>query len=264
MSRSVPLHHRVEGYGPPVLLGPSLGTSLEMWDDLAAALAREFTVVRFDTRGHGRSPVPAAPYQMQDLAADVVALGDRLGLGRFSYVGLSLGGAVGQVLGLEHADRIHSLVLCSTAPVLGAPDMWHDRAATVRAEGLQPLAAATSRRWFTDRFAAEHPERVEPVMAMFRAMPPEGYAGCCEAIAAYDVTGRLGGITAPTLVVAGSEDPTTTPEVAGELADAIPGARLVVLDGAAHILNVARPEAFYEAVRAHLTGGAGPSSTPTR
>lgn len=258
MTDSVRLHHTVSGdTGPAVLLAPSLGTTGELWRDLASDLSRDHQVVSLDLRGHGGSPVPPGPYTLEELAADVVATADALGLEEFAYVGLSIGGAIGQVLGLDHADRLTSLVLCSTAPVFGDPDTWTSRAAQVRRDGLEPLVAATTERWFTPAYRAEHPDRVAWVMDMFRATPPEGYAGCCEALAGFDVTDRLGRLSVPTRVVAGAQDPGTPPEVGRRIADAVPGADLVVLDGAAHIANVAVPGPFNAAVREHLARTAG-------
>ena len=253
MSESVRLHHTVAGdAGPAVLLGPSLGTTGDLWRDLAADLSRDHRVVSLDLRGHGGSPVPPGPYTVEDLAADVVATADDLGLDRFAYVGLSIGGAVGQVLGLDHADRLSALVLCCTAPVFGDTATWTDRAAQVRRDGPEPLVEATTERWFTPAFRAERPDLVEWVMGQFRATPVEGYAGCCEALAHFDVTDRLGQVAVPTRVVAGADDPGTPPEVGRLIADAVPGADLVVLEGAAHIANVAVPEPFATAVREHL------------
>jgi 3-oxoadipate enol-lactonase len=256
MVRNVPLHHRVEGDGPPVVLGASLGTTLELWDGFAEELAGDHRVVRFDMRGHGGSPAPPGGYTMEELAADVVGLADDLGLDRFAYVGLSIGGAIGQVLGVDHGDRLTSLVLCGSAPRFGEPATWHERAALVRDSGLEELVEPTTARWFTAEFRAEQPDEVERVMSQFRSTPPEGYAGCCEALAGFDVTSRLGEIGTPTRVVVGSEDPTTTPSVAADLASAVPDADVVVVEGAAHIVNVGRPAEFASAVRAHLAATA--------
>ena len=257
MPDTVPLHHVVDGgSGPVVVLGASLGTDHRLWDDLAADLSRDHRVVRFDMRGHGRSPVPDGAYTVEELAADVVALADSLGVDRFAYVGLSLGGAIGQVLGLDHADRLSSLVLCCTAPVFGDPATWRDRADAVRRDGLASLVEPTFARWFTDEFATAHPDKVAWVREMFLATPAVGYAGCCDALAAYDVTERLGGLEVPTRVVAGAEDPGTPPQVGRSMAGAIPQADLVVIDGAAHIANLARPAEVNAAVREHLAATA--------
>ena len=254
MTEPLDLHHVDEGApgGPAVLLGASLGTTHRMWDALAADLARDFRVVRFDTRGHGESPAPAASYTLEELAADVVALADRLGIDRFAYAGLSLGGAIGQRLGIDHGDRLTSLALCSTAPVFGTPEMWEERAETVRSQGTQALVDATVERWFTPEFRAEHADQVSWVMDMFRATPDQGYAGCCAAIARFDATDELPAIRVPTVVVAGAEDPTCPPSVGEAMVESIPDAELVVIDDVAHISNVARPEAFNAAIRAHL------------
>ena len=254
MTDTVDLHHVDEGPrdAPAVFLGPSLGTTHRMWDELAADLAQDYRVVRFDTRGHGGSPVPATSYTVEGLAADVVALADRLGLDRFGYLGISLGGAIGQVLGIDRADRLSTLVLCCTAPVFGTADTWRERAAQVRAEGVEGLVEPTLERWFTPAYREAHPERVAWVMEMFRSTPSDGYAGCCDALAEYDVSERLAAITAPTLVVAGADDPGTPPSVGQAMVESIPGSRLEVIDDAAHIANVAQPQAFSAAVRRHL------------
>lgn len=251
---SVPLAHRVDGPvdAPAVLLSPSLGTTWEMWDELAGALSSSYRVVRFDTRGHGRSPVPPGPYALTDLAADVLALADSLGIERFGFVGLSLGGAIGQALALTAPSRLAAVVLCCTAPVLGDPATWAERAALVRAEGMSVLAEPTKGRWFTDGFRAEHPEQVDRFVDMITGVDPEGYAACCEALAGFDVRERLGRISTPTRVVAGAQDPVATPDACRAMADAIPGADLVMIQDASHIASVAQPEAFRTAVTQHL------------
>lgn len=251
---TVTLNHLTQGPAdaPAVLLGPSLGTTLAMWDGLAAALATEFRVVRFDTRGHGGSPVPDGSYTMPALTDDVLALADHLGLGTFAYIGLSLGGGIGQTLALEHPDRLRSLVLCCTAPRFGDPANWRERAGRVRAEGMGWLAGPTAERWFTPELLRDRPEETQRILAMLVSTDPVGYAGCCDAIAAYDVTDRLGEVRTPTLVIGADQDPVTTPEVTGALAERIPGAGHVVLEGAAHIANVARPDEFGRLVREHL------------
>jgi 3-oxoadipate enol-lactonase len=251
---SVELAHRVDGPedAPAVLLSPSLGTTWEMWDELAAELLPRYRVVRFDTRGHGRSSVPAGPWTVTDLASDVLALADRLGIDRFGFVGLSLGGAIGQTLALTAPERLTAAVLCCTVPVFGDPTTWAERAALVRAKGMGVLAEPTKGRWFTDAFRAAHPEQVDRFIAMITGLDPEGYASCCEAVGGFDVRDQLGRIAVPTRVVAGAEDPVATPAACGRLAAAVPGADLVILDEASHIASVARPAAFNRAVVEHL------------
>jgi 3-oxoadipate enol-lactonase len=250
----VELAHSEQGPvdAPPVLLAPSLGATLAMWDESAEALADAYRVVRFDTRGHGASPVPPGPYTLSELAGDVVALADSLGIDRFALVGLSLGGAIAQTAALEHPGRLRALVLCCTGPVFGEPQTWRQRAAQVRAEGTGFLVDSTMERWFTPSFRASRPAAVARMADMIASTVPEGYAACCDALSAYDVTDRLAEIAAPTRVVSGAQDPGSPPEVGRAMAERIPAADFVVLEDAAHIANVAQPEPFNAAVREHL------------
>jgi 3-oxoadipate enol-lactonase len=250
----VTLHHHEQGQagGPAVLLGPSLGTQLAMWDRLADELSDRYRVIRYDTRGHGASPVTPGPYSTDVLTEDVVALADSLGLDRFAVVGLSLGGAIGQTLAATRPERVSALVLCCTGPSFGDPRPWQERAQRVRAEGMEWLREPTKERWFTRGLLESQPDTCARLLDMLTATPPEGYAACCEALAAFDMSGRLDRITVPTRVIAGAEDPVISPETAATLADAIPDADLVVLDDASHIANADRPEAFNTAVREHL------------
>ena len=237
---------------PVVMLSPSLGTTLAMWDTLAEKLAGRYRVIRFDTRGHGASPGPAGPYTVSELASDVIALADSLDVDRFAFVGLSLGGAIGQTLAIEYPERLTALVLCCTGPSFGDPQTWRDRAAQVRADGMGFLVEPTKDRWFTPGFRATNPQDVDLMIDMIANSLPEGYAACCDALAAYDVTEQLGEISAPTRVIAGDQDPVSPPEVAQVLVDRIPHADLVVLDDASHIANIAQPDKFEAAVLEHL------------
>lgn len=251
---AVRLHHVDEGPAdaPAVLLGASLGTTLSMWDELAERLATRYRVIRFDLRGHGGSPVPAGPYAVEELTSDVVDLAESLGLDRFGYVGLSIGGAIGQTLALSRPDLVAALVLCCTAPSFGDPAPWLERARRVRAEGMAWLVEPTRGRWFRPGLVRSHPERCEALLEVLVSTPPEGYAACCEALASYDLTSRLGEISTPTRVVAGAEDPVCPPGVGKVLADGIPDADLVVVWDASHIANVEQPETFGESVAEHL------------
>ena len=251
---TVELQHYAQGPAdaPAVLLAPSLGTTLAMWDGVADRLAARYRVVRFDTRGHGGSPAAEGPCSVSALADDVVALADALGIDRFAFVGLSLGGAIGQVLALEHPGRLTALVLCCTGPSFGDPQTWRDRAAQVRVEGMGFLAEPTRGRWFTPSFRETHPEQVDRLIDMLTSTSPEAYAACCDALASYDVTDRLAEIRVPTRVIAGAEDEVSPPTVGRLLAEKIPDADLVAIDDASHIASVAQPEAFDAAVLEHL------------
>lgn len=256
---SVEPHHLLEGpEGAPVLvMANSLGTTLSMWDEQAHALRERFRLLRYDHRGHGGSPVPPGPYGIGDLGRDVLALLDRLGVERFSFCGLSIGGLVGMWLASEISERVESLVLCCTAARFAPPEQWDERAKTVRAEGLGAIADAVLERWFTPPFREGRPEVVEWAGQMLRNIPPEGYAGCCEAIRDADLRGRLGAISARTLVIAGSEDPAAPVKQAEFIRDAVPGARLEVIPRAAHMANVEQPEVVTRAILDHLDPVAG-------
>jgi 3-oxoadipate enol-lactonase len=241
------LHHRFDGPedAPVLVLGPSLGTTMDLWEPQLAALTARRRVLRYDLPGHGGSGVIHGT--IGDFAAAVIDLLDALGLEKVAYGGVSLGGAVGTTLAVEHPDRVTSLVLCCTSARFGDPASWHDRAAKVRAGGLEPLADTLLGRWFTPAYAGT--AAVRPMLAHVDA---EGYAAWCEALAGFDARDRLGDVRAPTLVVAGAEDAATPLSHAETLATGIPGARLVVVPGAAHLANLERPEPVTHAMLRHL------------
>jgi 3-oxoadipate enol-lactonase/4-carboxymuconolactone decarboxylase len=252
---AVAVNHILEGPedAPVLVLSNSLGTTLEMWDAQAPTLRERFRLLRYDGRGHGGSPAPPGPYEIGDLGRDVLALLDTLGIERFSFCGLSLGGMVGMWLASEVPERFERLVLCCTSALFGPPDTYGTRARKVRAEGVGSIAGAVLERWFTPPFRARRPEVVEWAAGMLRGTPAEGYAGCCEAIRDMNLAGRLGSIRAPTLVIAGADDPATPPAShAVPIRDAIPDARLLVVPQAAHLGNVEQPEAFTRAMLDHL------------
>jgi 3-oxoadipate enol-lactonase len=237
---------------PVLVLSNSLGATLEMWDAQAEALAERFRVVRYDTRGHGGSDVPPGPYSIDDVGGDVVALLDHLGVERAHFAGLSLGGMTGMWLGFNAPERIERLVLLCTSPLLGPPDGWADRAALVRERGTEAIVDATLERWLTDDFRAEHPNTVQWLTAMLVGMPDQGYANCCAVVEHMDLTDGLPHIAAPTLVIAGAQDPSTPPEHAEGIVAAIPDARLEVLDPGAHLINVERPDDVTRLIVEHL------------
>ena len=227
------LHQVVQGDGPTLVLLGSLGSTTAMWQPQLPAL-RDFRVVRVDLPGHGGSPVPQRAFRIEELAEAVVELVD----GPASYCGLSLGGIVAMCIAAN--AQIDRLVVACTKPSFPPPEQWDERAARVRAEGMAAIADAVLSRWFLRDVPAWARE-------MLLGCPPEGYARCCEALRDTDLTADLARIVAPTLVIAGAEDPSVTIDEAR----AVPG-KLVVLDGAAHLASAEQPQAFNDALLAHL------------
>ncbi|MFC5137364.1 3-oxoadipate enol-lactonase [Actinomycetospora rhizophila] len=250
------LHHAAEGPadGPPLVLLCSLGSTIDMWAPQRAELADEFRVISLDTRGHGGSPVPDGPYRVEDLAGDVLETLDGLGVPRASFAGVSLGGAIAQWIGLHAPERAASLAMLCTAARFPNADTFRERATTVRAQGTAAIADAVVARWFTEDFADAEPDIVARMRDQIASTPAEGYAGCAEAVAAWDVVDELGSIDVPTLVVSGIEDPATPPEHQQLLADGIPGARLETVTNAAHLASFQRPEIVTPLLREHAKG----------
>lgn len=248
------LHHQVDGEDSarPLLLLGSLGTTLAMWEPQVRALAGQLRLIRLDLRGHGDSPVPKGPYSIEGLGRDVLATMDRLGLDCASCCGLSIGGMVGMWLAASAPERIERLILiCTSARVGGS--VYAERAAAVRAAGTPEIVAdEVLARWFTPLWAEANGALVARFRAMISGIPAEGYASCCEAVAAADLREELPRISAPTLVVAGAEDSATPPAHGEAIADAVPGAGMVVLDQTAHLASVQRPGAVTELIVDHL------------
>jgi 3-oxoadipate enol-lactonase len=255
---SVEVAHTLEGPddAPAIVFSNSLGTTGLMWDAQAAALSDRFRVLRYGTRGHGGTPATPGPYTVEELAGDVIALLDRLELERVSFCGLSIGGMTGMWLGTNVPERIERLVICCTAMQLPPAEMWIERAAQVRAEGMRSVVDATIERWFTPAFPENRPEVVERIRSSFLETDPEGYAGCCEALAEFDMRGRLGPITASTLVIAGDDDPVGTPERAAAMAEEIEGSRLVILPQARHLAAVEQADAVTRELEQLVGAGA--------
>ncbi|MBE2316723.1 3-oxoadipate enol-lactonase [Solirubrobacter sp. CPCC 204708] len=247
-------YHRVTGPedAPVLVLSNSLGATLKMWDPQARALARKFRLVRYDTRGHGRSDTPPGPYSIDDAGRDVLDLLDHLQVERAHFAGLSLGGMTGIWLGINAPERVDRLVLLCTSPKMGPADLWIDRAKTVRENGTEAIVDGTFERWFTADYRAGHD--LTPWREMFVGVDDEGYASCCGIIEKMDQTDGLPHVKAPTLVIAGAQDPATPPDDHGAvIAGAIPHARLEVVDPGAHLLNVERPDVVTDLIREHLS-----------
>ncbi len=234
--------------GRPVLvLSPSLGTAMALFEPQLAAFRQHYGVLRYDPRGHGATSVPAGGYAMDRLGRDVVELLDHLAIDRAHFLGVSLGGMVGQWLGYRAPERLLRLVLANTSAYMGPPDGWAGRIATVHAQGMAAIAEAVVERWFTAGFRQSHPAPVDHARAMLKATDPGGYAGCCAAIRDMDLRPTAALVRVPTLVIAGLDDPATPPPHARFLADTIAGAQLAGL-AAAHLSNLERPVEFNEAV----------------
>jgi 3-oxoadipate enol-lactonase/4-carboxymuconolactone decarboxylase len=227
---------------PVVVFSNSLGSTLEMWDAQAAALAARYRVLRYDTRGHGRSQVLDRPTTIDDLTDDLAGLLDALQIASAHVVGLSLGGMTGQCLAANYPEKVRTLTLMATSAHMPPAQMWADRAALARKEGLGPLVEATMGRWFTPAFATRDPALLAATRAQFLKIDPVGYAVCCGVIEHMDLRGLLGKIAAPTLIIVGSDDP-STPLAHGEvIRSGIAGAELVIVPRAAHLLAIEQPD----------------------
>ncbi len=246
------VHVQVDGpaEAPPLLLLHSLGTSLHVWDAQARAMAENFRVIRPDMRGHGLTTVTRGPYSLDGLAGDALAVLGALGVGRAHVAGLSIGGAIAQALAARAPARVRSLILCDTAMVFPPESVWRERAATVRAHGMEPIVAPVMSRWVTEDFLAD--PAAEGLRAMLRHTDPEGYAGAAEALAVGDLRAGTATLRVPALALVGEHDVATPPAAAQAIADAIPGASLTVLRGAAHIPTVQVPDAVTAAMRGFL------------
>jgi 3-oxoadipate enol-lactonase len=239
---------------PVVVLSNSLGATRAMWDPQVPALAERYRVVSYDTRGHGDSPAPAGPYTLEDLVDDLVGLLDEVGAERAHVAGLSLGGMTAMRLAAREPDRVDRLaLLCTSAKP--DPQPFLDRAATVRSGGTAPLAPAIAGRWLTPAYAAEHPDLVARLEAMIAGCDDDGYAACCEVVAAVDLRAELGTISAPTLVISGRDDLALPPEHQKLIAGAIPAAELVTVSPGAHLANLEQPLQVTGLLLGHFDAG---------
>ncbi len=239
---------------PVVTLSHSLAANLHMWDDQMPALAN-YRVLRYDTRGHGGSEAPAGDYTLEQLAEDAAALLEALGIERTHFVGLSMGGMIGQTLALMRPELLRSLVLCDTSsriPPETAP-AWDERIATAREKGMEALVEPTIERWFSPAFCTREPDKVDAVREMIRTTPVAGYIGCCRAIQRLDLTERLSEIRLPTQIIVGEHDPGTPVAASEAIHERIAGSELVVLPDALHFSNVEQRDAFNAALADFLS-----------
>ncbi len=249
------ISYSIEGEGPWITLSHSLACDSSMWDPQMEMLKKSFKVLRFDTRGHGQSAAPEGDYSLEQLADDVHGLYASLGIKHSHWMGLSMGGMIGQAFALKYPGVFQSMILADTTsrqPANGAA-LWGERIQTARTKGMEPLVEGTLARWFTDGYRATQPEAMAKIAAVIRATPPAGYAGCCTGISKIDLTDRLKEIKCPTLVLVGEQD-FGTPVAASQAIHAnLPGAELVVIPSAAHISNIEQPAIFNIVVRDFLT-----------
>jgi 3-oxoadipate enol-lactonase len=231
---------------PVVVLSHSLGSSMEMWDPQLEALEPHFRVLRYDMRGHGRSEAPEGAYTLELLARDVIGLLDALKTNTVHFVGLSIGGMIGQCLGLDYSERLRSLVLCDTASAISEESrkIFLEREQIAREKGMSSLVDGTMERWFTPRYLEANPAKVDPIRRQFLATPVPGFVGCSWAIRGLDYLDRLTEIRLPCLVMVGEDDPGTPVAASEAIVDRISGAELKILPSAAHLSNIEQSEMF--------------------
>lgn len=233
---------------PTLLFSNSLGTSYHMWQPQIDALQNDYFIICYDTRGHGKSSAPKGPYSLDQLGQDVIDLLDHLNIDKAFFCGISMGGMTGQWLAINQPERFHHLMLCNTAAKIGNEAAWTARAQLAREQGLKPIAATASSRWFTASFIDNHPDVVKALSDALAAGGSEGYASCCEALSVADTREQLQDIRVPVTVLAGSEDPVTTVADGQYMVDHIPNAKIAIID-ASHISNIEQPEVFNQYVR---------------
>lgn len=253
-TNGIEINYEIAGDGPWVTLSHSLACNLHMWDEQMAALTKKYKVLRFDTRGHGASSAPATTYTLDQMADDVHGLFAALGIKETHWVGLSMGGMIGETFALKYPDVFKSMVLADTTSRRppGAEKMWGDRIAIARDKGMDGLIDSTLERWFTAPFRNTRKDVMTRIANDIRATPVAGFAGCSEAISKIDVLDRLQEIKCPVFIIVGEEDHGTPPEMARTIHQNLPGSELLIIPSAAHLSNVEQPDVFTRAIMKFL------------
>ncbi len=253
-TNGIEIHCEIAGEGPWVTLSHSLACNLHMWDDQMAALTKHYKVLRFDTRGHGLSSAPPGPYTLEQMADDVKGLLDALGIKQTHWVGLSMGGMIGETFALKYPGVFRSLVLADTTSRRppNADQMWGERIKMAQEQGMEALVESTLARWFTEPYRNARKEVMARIAADIRNTPVAGFAGCCQAIAKIDLLDRLQEIKCPVFIMVGEHDHGTPPEMASQVHQNLPGSDLLIIPSAAHISNIEQTEVFNKAVLGFL------------
>ena len=253
-ANGIEINYSVDGEGPWLVLSHSLACDISMWDPQMDALKRRFKVVRYDTRGHGKTSAPAGAYTLDMLADDLKGLLDGLKITKPHFCGLSMGGMIGQTFALKYPGALKTLILADTtsqyAPEAAA--LWAGRGKTATEQGMEPLVQGTLERWFTEGYRKSHTETVGGVAKLIRNTPPIGYAGCCQALPKINTTARLKEIKTPIKVICGEFDAGTPLAMSHQIQQNAPGAELAVIANASHLSNVEQPEAFTAALSGFL------------
>jgi 3-oxoadipate enol-lactonase len=247
-------HYVVDGRDdkPALVFSNSLGSDLRIWDPMVPQLEDKFKLIRYDTRGHGLTEAPAPPYSAEELAGDVVGLLDALGVEQAVVCGLSVGGLIALQMAVSHPERVRALILCDTGARIGTVASWEERIATVRTHGLAALADISMERWFSENFRRRHSSEVRGYANMVVRTAPDGYVGTCCALRDTDLTRAAASISKPTLLLCGEHDIATPPEMARQLANIVPNARLSLIAEAAHISCVEQPAVMAQRIMEFL------------
>ncbi len=256
-------YYEIHGpYGAPaVVFAHSLGASLAMWEPQVPALSRDFQVVRYDARGHGRSAAPQGPYRIEDLGRDVLELLEVLKIKRPHFCGISMGGLIALWLGIHAGEKLAKIAICNSAARIGTLEAWDRRIAMVRSGGMEAIAPALMDRWFTPRFRQREPRMMESIRAGILSTPVEGYLACCAAVRDADLREQAAQVRNQTLVICGASDSVTPPAEAMLLAGKIPGARYSELNGA-HLSNIEAAPEFNETLLRFLAEDRKPAPSP--